>query len=302
MELRTLKYFLAVVQEGNISNAAKALHVTQPTLSRQLAALEDEMGRELYTRTHKGIQLTEAGIILQRHAESIVALAEKAEEDMKLPGDSVSGAVHIGAGETYLMGVLAEAMVKVREEHPGVTFEIYSGTSADLKDDLIRGFCDIMLECELQAHAKFNVMRLPWTDRWGLLTRKDSDLAKKKAVSREDLVGRAVISSRQGTRSGILGQWLGDVADTLNVAAVYNLPLNGKFLVQQGVGDMLVYEKLIDPNKENELAWIPLEPELRSIQGLVWRKTLPTKQTQVFLDTIKELVRAYNEEDNAAES
>lgn len=292
MEIRTLKYFLAVVAEGNISNAAKTLHVTQPTLSRQLASLEDEFGRQLYTRTHSGIQLTEAGIILQRHAESIVALANKAEEDMKMPGDSVSGPVHIGAGETYLMGLLAQAMIQVRKEHPNVTFEIYSGTSADLKDDLLRGFCDILLECELQAHAKFNVMRLPCTDRWGVLTRTDSDLAKKDGISRKDVVGRPMVTSRQGTKSGVLGQWLGDAADKVEVVATYSLPLNGKFLVQQGVGDMFIYESLIDGNEENGLTWIPLDPELHSIQGIVWRKTLPTKQTQVFIDTLKEVCRS----------
>ena len=292
MELRTLKYFLAVIEEGNISNAAKTLHLTQPTLSRQLASLEDEIGRQLYTRTHKGIQLTEAGIILQRHAESIVALAEKAEEDMKLPGSSVSGPVHIGAGETKLMGLLAQAMMRVRKEHPGVTFEIYCGTSADLKDDLVRGFCDILLECELQAHAKFNVMRLPITDRWGVLTRADSDLAKKGSVVREDLLGRPLISSRQGKKA-ILNQWLGEYAEQLDIVAVYNLPLNGKFLVEEGMGDMLTYESLIDPSPANGLKFVPLEPELLSIQGLVWRKTLPTKQTQVFIDTVKELCREY---------
>ena len=289
MELRTLKYFLAVIQEGNISNAAKSLHLTQPTLSRQLSSLEDELGCQLYIRTHNGIQLTEAGIILQRHAESIVALAEKAEEDLKLPGDSVAGPVHIGAGETQLMNLFAQAMNEVRQEHPKVTFEIYSGTSADLKDDLLRGFCDILLECELQAHAKFNVMRLPHTDRWGVLTLRTRDLATKKGITKKDLLGRPLITSRQGTRSGILGQWFGSAADRLNVVATYNLPLNGKFLVQQGLGDMLVYESLIDGCEENGLTWVPLDPELRSIQGIVWRKTLPTKQTQVFIETLKRI-------------
>lgn len=289
MELRTLKYYLAVIEEGNISNAAKALHLTQPTLSRQLAALEDEFGRQLYTRTHKGIQLTDAGIILQRHAESIVALAEKAEEDMKLPGNSVAGPVHIGAGETYIMRLLTDAMIEVRKEHPQVTFEVYSGTTADLKDGLIRGFYDILLECELQAHAKFNVMRLPLTDRWGVITRKDSKLGKKKSIKREDLVGRPLITSRQGTRAGVLADWFGKLVEETEVVATYNLPLNGKFLVQQGLGDMLIYEHLIDGCDDNELVWLPLEPEIHSVQGLVWRKTLPTKQTQVFIDKIKEL-------------
>ena len=135
-------------------------------------------------------------------------------------------------------------------------------------------------------------MRLPVTDRWGVLTRADSDLAKKKGITREDLLGRPIISSRQGKKA-ILNQWLGEVADKLDIVAVYNLPLNGKYLVQQGLGDMLTYEELFTPSKENGLAFVPLEPELRSIQGIVWRKTLPTKQTQVFIDTLKEICRDY---------
>ena len=157
MELRTLRYFLAVAQEGNITNAAKRLHVTQPTLSRQLADLEKELGRELYTRNHGGIELTAHGAMLYTYAESIIDLAEKAEADISLPAKTVSGSVHVAAGETKAMRYLVAAMARVREEYPGIDFQMYSGTTADLMDGLVRGQYDFLLECELQQHVNFLV-------------------------------------------------------------------------------------------------------------------------------------------------
>ena len=231
MELRTLKYFLAVAEEGNISNAAKRLHISQPTLSRQLASLEKEFGRELYTRGRDGIELSEHGIILLNYATSIVSLADKAQEDMAMPAKSVKGVVHIAAGETQVMGLIAQAMQRVRTNYPGISFEITSGTSAQLMEDLIKGFHDVMLECELKAHAKMNVMRLPRTDIWGVLMRADDELASKEAITVQDLAGRSIISSQQGWRVGVLAEWLGEYVGRLEIPVSYNLPLNSKFLV-----------------------------------------------------------------------
>ena len=174
VELRTLEYFLAVAREGNISNAAKALHITQPTLSRQLSSLEKEFGRELYTRGPKGIELTDQGSILCRYAESIVELARKAEEDMLPSERSIGGTVHIGAGESQAMTLIAQAMDEVRRTYPAVDFAIHSGTTAELKDGLVRGFYDVMLECEMREHAKMNTMHLPVTDVWGAVALRDS--------------------------------------------------------------------------------------------------------------------------------
>ncbi|MEE0476939.1 MAG: LysR family transcriptional regulator, partial [Adlercreutzia sp.] len=222
MELRTLRYFVTVVREGSITAAAKSLHVTQPTLSRQLAALEDELGHLLYQRNRKGIELTEQGVILRRYAESILALADKAEEEIALPTHSIAGKVHIAAGETQAMELVAEAMKRTSAAYPGITFELYSGTSADLMDNFVRGFYDFLLECELRSHVDMHTLRLPHTDTWGLLVRRDNPLAAKAAVMPEDLLDQPLISSRQGVKVGVLGQWLGDLADEMDVRATYN--------------------------------------------------------------------------------
>lgn len=290
MELRTLRYFLAVIQEGSITNASKRLHVTQPTLSRQLADLERELGRPLYTRSHTGITPTEYGAILVRYAESIVGLAAKAEEDIKLPSKTVAGTVHIGCGETRAMELLADAMVETRTKYPDVSFELHSGTSADLSDGLVRGQYDFLLECELQPHVAMNVLELPHTDRWGAIVLHDDPLAKLPAARADDLIGRQLIVSHQAMRTGKLHTWLQDGAphgalEAFDVAATYSLAMNCKFLVRRGVGVALTYEDLID-GADSDLIFIPLAPALTSRSGLVWRKTLPSRQAQVFLDAI----------------
>lgn len=289
MELRTLKYFLALANEGGVSNAAKALHITQPTLSRQLSSLEKEFGRQLYNRTHKGIELTEEGVILQRYAESIVDLADKAEKDIALPTKTVSGTVHIGAGETRIMGTFAQAMKLVREKYPEITFNLYSGTSADLMDNLVKGFYDLLLECELQPHVNMNTLELPNPDVWGIIVRNDDPLAQLDSIRPKDLAGKPLIMSRQGFKVSGLREWAGGFLDDMNVVAEYNLPLNTKFLVKEGLGCALTYEDLFDVEGESGLCFRELEPRLESRQGIVWRKTLPTKQTQVFFDQLQEL-------------
>lgn len=292
MELRTLEYFLAVAREGNISNAAKALHVTQPTLSRQLASLEKEFGRELYTRGPKGVELTDQGIILRRYAESIVELARKAEDDMLLPTRSVSGTVHIGAGESQAMILVAQAMDAVRQEYPNVDFAIHSGTTAELKDGLVRGFYDVMLECELQKHAKMNALELPIADVWGAVALRNSEVGRLEGIAPADLAGRNIVASRQAL-AGTLRDWAGDAFNEMNVIATLNLPLNGRYLVRQGMGCLLTYEGLFDLGEDSDLCFVPFAPRFEAQQGLVWRTSMPNKQTQVFLDAMKQVCEEY---------
>lgn len=300
MELRTLRYFIAVVQEGSITAAAKSLHVTQPTLSRQLAALEDELGHALYQRGRGGIELTEQGVILRRYAESILALADKAEEEIALPTRSISGKVHIAAGETQAMELVAEAMRRTQADFPGIAFELYSGTSADLMDNFVRGFYDFLLECEMRSHVDLHTMVLPHRDTWGLLVRRDNPLAELPAIHPQDLVGQPLISSRQGVKVGVLGQWLGDLADDMDVRATYNLPLNSKFMVREGLGSAFTYRGLFEANDLSDLAFVPLDPPLASTQGIIWRKTLPTRQAQAFLDKLREVCAEAEEQEEHA--
>ncbi|MDO4400990.1 MAG: LysR family transcriptional regulator, partial [Coriobacteriia bacterium] len=291
--LRTLKYFLAVAEEGNISNAAKLLHVSQPTLSRQLASLEQEFGRELYTRGRNGIELNEHGLILQHYANSIVSLSEKAEAEMSMPAKSVRGTVHIAAGECAGMALVTEAICRVRARYPEIYFIFTSGNTVALKEDLVRGFHDVMLECEVHSHAKMNVMKMPIVDKWGVLMRSDDDLAAKDAITPDDLLGRPLVLSQQG-QTRIMDSWFGEHLAQLNVAATYNLPLNCKFLVRGGAGVAVTYEGLFDCD-DADLSFRPLDPPVESTEGMVWRKSMPTKQTQIFLDTLRQVCEEYAE-------
>jgi len=283
-----LRYFLMVVQEGNITNAAKRLHVTQPTLSRQLADLEKELGRQLYTRGHAGIVPTEYGVMLANYAESIVELAEKAEADISLPAKTVSGSVHIAAGETKAMRYLTSAMMRVREEYPGVDFQLYSGTTAELMDGLVRGQYDFLLECDLQTHVNLNLLELPDPDVWGIVARRNDPLAERNHIRPEDVLDRKLITSRQGVKVGPLREWLGPHADAVDVVATYSLGMNTKWLIRAGFGVALAYDELlVPPNMESsDLVFIPLEPRIESRHGMVWRKALLTRQAQVFLDAL----------------
>ena len=292
MELRTLKYFLAVAQEGNITNAAKRLHVTQPTLSRQLADLEKDLGRQLYTRGHGGIELTAHGTMLYTYASSIIELAEKAEADIRLPEQTVSGPVHIAAGETARVGIIGRTMIEVQKRYPGITLNLYSGNSADLMDGLVRGQYDFFLECEVKTHVDMNTLILPERDVWGIATRKDNPLAKLERVRPDDLVGHPLITSQQGMTRDPLRTWARDVVDQITVTATYNLPLNCRYLAESGMGSIITYGDIFEDLPDSSLVFIPLDPPIESTQGIVWRKTLPTRQAQVFLDTLRELIAA----------
>lgn len=293
VEIRTLRYFLAIAQEGSITNAAKRLHVTQPTLSRQLADLEKELGRQLYTRGHGGIELTAHGTMLYAYAESIVELAEKAETDIKLPAKTVSGSVHIATGETKALDLLSRAMMKVRDEYPEIDFQMYSGTTVDLMDGLVRGQYDFMLECEVQPHVDMNVLTLPDNDVWGVVMLRTDPLAQRVGIHASDITGRRVITSRQGTKVGPLHDWLGKYAEQVDVIATYSLVMNTKWLVRNGFGIVIAYDELLTSaaiGDASDLVFVPLEPRMESRHGLVWRKTLPTPQAQVFLDTLQGLL------------
>ncbi|MGI6032128.1 MAG: LysR family transcriptional regulator [Coriobacteriales bacterium] len=287
MEIRTLRYFVALVDEGTITGAAKSLHVTQPTLSRQLAQLERDMGHPLFERNRSGIELTEAGVALNRHARQILDLVAKTEEEVAAPTSAVSGVVHIGAGETKAFSVLARAMVSVREQYPGVSFDVRDGTSSALMDDFLHGYFDVLLECDVQPHSDLNVLKLPIHDVWGVYVRPDSPLASLDVVTADDLMETPVILSSQGNRR-TFGKWAGERLSDMNVAATYNLPLNGKFLAEEGVGAYVCYGGLISDNDRGRLVFRELSPKLEAHHGVLWRKVRPTRQAQAFID---ELVR-----------
>lgn len=290
MEIRTLRYLQAVAQEGNVSNAAKSLHITQPTLSRQLSALEDELGCALFTRTHKGMELNDQGVMLLRYADSILDLVDKAQDELMPKASNVAGSVHIGAGETMNMRYIAEAIELTRSRFPKVDLQIHSGATIDLMDGFARGAYDFLIECELKPRVDMNVIELPLRDRWGVVVSRDSDLAKLKKVTPEDLLDHSLIMPRQAFANGTLGKWAGDLIDRYQSTVQFNLPLNASILAREGVGALLTYEGLIETSKNSSLAFVPLYPELTSTQGIIWRKMALSKQAEAFLDALREVL------------
>lgn len=290
MELRTLRYFIAVSQEGNVSNAAAALHMTQPTLSRQLSALEDELGCPLFTRTYKGMELNEDGVKLLRYAESIMDLIDKAESDLSSENGPVKGSVYIGAGETVNMRYIGHAIKLMLGRYPEIDIQLFSGTSVDLMDGMARGAYDFLVECELRGHVDMNVLELPVEDRWGVMTPRGSKFASLNSVRPHDLVGEPLLMSRQAMKTGMLHKWAGDVAYELDVRVAYSLPLNAALLARAGIGNLLTYEGLFETGSESELTFVPLEPELTSKQGIIWRKGAMSKQAEAFLDALQECI------------
>lgn len=288
MELRVLRYFRAVADEGSITDAAKALHVTQPTLSRQLAQLENELGTPLFARGRGGIELTDRGVVLYRYARNIIDLAEKAEEEVAAPTSTVSGTVHIGAGETHAFSIVARACANVRAKFPNVTFDVHDGTSADLWDNFVRGYYDALLDCDSGPNPDFNQVVLPIHDVWGVVVCRDDPLADLDVIHPEDLEGQDIIVSGQGMKRTI-GRWADKSLDRMSIVSSYGLPLNSRLLVTEGVGVMLAYGGLVDEMSSEGLCFRPLSPCLEARHKVLWRKTIPTKQAQAFLDELKAL-------------
>ncbi|HIR01215.1 MAG TPA: LysR family transcriptional regulator [Candidatus Aveggerthella stercoripullorum] len=289
MELRTLRYFLALAHAGTISGAAKELHVTQPTLSRQLADLEKEFGTTLFERGSKRIRLTVEGVRLRDYATSIVALADKATADLAQPDRAVGGSVFIGCGESEVMRTVFRAAKRCRDEHPDVRFHLFSGTSIDLEDRFNDGLLDFLVEFEPLPHPDRLSLSLPESDRWGVLMRKDDPLAERVSVRPENVAGRTVIGSRQGMKSGKMREWAGELHDRLDVVLTYNLGLNAAIAVEEGMGVMFCYDRLIRLPEDGALCFRPIDPPVYSDSAVVWKKHRHlSNAAEAFLQCLRE--------------
>ena len=269
MELRVLRYFLAAAREENITKAAALLHVTQPTLSRQLMQLEAELGVKLFHRGKYHVSLTDDGVLLRRRAQEIVDLAEKTEREFQRQGGELTGEIPIGAGESNSMTVLSRKMALFRREHPLVRFNIYSATADDIKDRLDKGLLDLGLLAEPVDIGRYGFIRMPKRDRWGVWVRKDDPLADYEAVTPRDLLNTPLLLSRREQVRRELAGWFGDCYERLEVAGTFNLILNAANMVRNGVGAALGF---YIGNVSDELRFIPLSPPLETGTVLVWRK------------------------------
>lgn len=292
MEFRVLQYFLAAAREQSISGAAEYLHLSQPTLSRQLKELEEELGKQLFIRGNRRITLTEEGMILRKRAEEIVDLMQKTEKEIALNDAAIAGDIYIGAGETDAIRILARTARRLQENHPGIRLHIASGDSADVTEDLDKGLIDFGILFDPRDLSKYDYLKLPHPDTWGVLMRRDSPLAEKTAVTPEDLWDKPLILSRQHREGSALSMWLSRPEADLNVTATYSLLYNGSILVEEGIGYALTLDKIIN-TCGSSLCFRPLSPPLTANLCIVWKKyQVLTKAAELFLNTLNEEISA----------
>ena len=268
MELRTLKYFLVVAREENITKAAALLHVTQPTLSRQMMQLEEELGVQLFTRSSHNIILTEQGMLLKRRAQELVSLAEKTKQELAQQ-QILNGEVAIGSGEYRSSVLLAQILAQFHKQHPQVRYEIFSGNSDDIKERIERGLLDVGFLLEPVDVSKYEFVRIPIREEWGVLVSEGSKLAQKTSVTPQDLADKSLLFARRDLVKCELMNWFGSYADDLNIVACGNLPFNLSMLVQQGMGAYLSIQKSC---KYDGVCFRPLSPKLESNVVLAWKK------------------------------
>lgn len=286
MELRVLQYFLAVAREQSISGAAEFLHLSQPTLSRQIKDMEKELGKQLLIRGNRRITLTEEGMILCKRAEEIMELVKKTESEITLSDESIAGDIYIGAGESNSVGYIAKAANALRREYPLVHFHIESGDAQTVYEQLDKGLIDFGLLFGNIDLTKYNSNSLPTKDTWGVLIPKDSELAKRDVITPNDLIKEPLIVSRQGITRGELQNWFKLPEEKLNVVATYNLLYNASLLVEEGVGYALCLDKIINTSNCN-LCFKPLYPKLEVSMSIVWKKhQVFSKASNKFLDLI----------------
>ena len=270
MEIRVLKYFLMVSREENITKAANLLHITQPTLSRQLRQLEEELDVKLFDRGTHNITLTEEGMLLKRRAQEIVSLAEKTKQEFNKEKDNLTGEIAIGCGEIHGMNILSEIMNSFREEYPLVTYEIYSGNADIIKEKIENGTLDMGLLIEPVDISKYEFVRIPIKEEFGLFVRKDSPLTSKEYITPEDLLNLPIISPKRNLVQNEISSWFGDYAEEINIISTYNLMYNATIMIEKNLG-VLIGIKL--DVKYKDLSFIPLKPKIELGSVLAWKKS-----------------------------
>lgn len=290
MELRVLRYFVTVAEAGSITGAADILHVTQPTLSRQLAQLEDELGCQLLVRfrNNRRAEPTDAGRLLYERARQMLQLAEKTQKELADPFGSISGEIAIGGGETQGMRFIADAAARVHQEQPGVRFRFFSGNAAAVASQMKAGLIDIGVLVGETDLGAYDYLPLPAADTWGLVLRSDHPLCARADISREDLAGIPLIVSQQTLSENELAGWYGRSLESLQIVASYNLLYNATLLVQAGLGAALALDRLAGP----QFSFRPLYPRLTAKLHVVWeRGRIFSPAVSLFVDCLRQQIR-----------
>ncbi|RDZ11033.1 LysR family transcriptional regulator [Priestia megaterium] len=276
MEFRVLRYFLTVAREGSITKAADFLHVTQPTLSRQLKDLEQELGKKLFIRSSHSVILTDEGMLLRNRAEEIVNMVDKLEAEFSSMEETIGGDVYIGGGETEAMKHIARVAKDVQLRYPNIRYHLYSGNEEDITERLDKGLLDFGILIQPADISKYNYLNIPAKDVWGVVMRKDSPLAVKESIQAADLLKVPLICSRQAMKQTFskneFADWFGEDFHKLNIVTTYNLAYNAAIMVEEGVGYAITLDKIVNTSTNSNLCFRPLQPRLESGLNIVWKK------------------------------
>ena len=271
MEIRTLRYFLAVAREENMTRAAEQLHVTQPTLSKTLRTLEDELGKKLFTRHSFSIRLTDEGVLLRNRAEDLVSMADKITQEFVTLDDITGGDIYLGLAESYQIRLLARAIREFRRQYPELHYHITSGDTEQVTEKLDKGLLDFSVLAEMPDTAKYDYLVFPSADVWGLVFPKEDPLSEKKVITVDDLAGLPLFCSEQSWTSDI-PRWCGDRMQDLRLEGSFRLSYNGSLFAREGLGYLLTFDHLIDTSPSSGLVFRPLEPRLENRLYLIWKK------------------------------
>lgn len=293
MEIRVLRYFLAIAREGSITNAARFLHITQPTLSRQIQDLEEELGQKLFTRGSRNMTLTPEGMILRKRAEEIIFMVDKTEAEFNSMENVVSGDIYIGGGETEAIKLVAQIACELRASYPGIHYHLYSGNSEDVTERLDKGLLDFGILIQPADISKYDYIDIPARDIWGVVMRRDSPLAEKEVIRKEDLLGVPLICSRQAIsaerRGNEFAGWFGEDFDQLDIVTTFNLVYNAAIMVEAGVGYAVTLDKIANTTESSSLCFRPLEPRLESGLNIIWKKyQVFSPAAELFLERLRE--------------
>ena len=286
MEIRVLRYFLMTAREENITRAAELLHITQPTLSRQLMQLEEELGTKLFERSSHSIRLTEDGMLLRRRAQELVQLADSVGKEFRHSKEEMSGTISIGSGETGSMQELAEIIRDFQEKYPLVQYDLYTATADEIKERLDKGLLDIGLLTEPVDIMKYSFIRMKRKEKWGILVRRDSKLAEKTSIGPSDLLDVPVFLAHRALVKNEIEGWFGDYYDQVQIAGTYNLINNAAVMVRNHIGVAFCFQL---QSQFDDLTYIPIEPQIETGAVIVWKKAqIVSRTTHQFISFLKE--------------
>ncbi len=287
MEIRTLRYFLAVAREENMTRAAERLHVTQPTLSKALKSLEDELNKKLFTRHSFSIRLTDEGVLLRDRAEDLVSMADKIEKEFISLDEISGGELFLGLAESYHIKYIADTIKSLKDRYPKLRYHITSGDTEQVAEKLQKGLLDFVVLAEEPEKSKYESIVFPEADRWGLVFPADDSLAKKESFCPSDLRGMPLFCSEQSWYQEIKN-WAGDDFGSFHLEGSFRLSYNGSVFVKAGLGYLLTFDKLLDVSSGSGLVFRPLTPPLETKLYLVWKKYQPlTPIAERFLEQVK---------------